>query len=153
MKELIRDYEIPNSGIDDNFKLNSYATFCMDIINLVTKENKGLRLYKVIEWIGEKEFVIDEQSGEKETIAVLSYTARLTDYDIEETPSGQYKKKIKPKKLDKNPVQPPSIQTIDPPSEPKNKKIRYNSKPTKPPKPPKLDIDDGKIIKDSKLVR
>lgn len=88
MLYFTRDYEIPTDGITDQFKINSYASFSMELLNMCKDDNKLLTIYEVIEFIGEKEYsenidITDEEGNISNAIKkvkknVLSYTAVLT---------------------------------------------------------------------------
>lgn len=88
MLNFNRDYEIPEGGITDQFKLNSYASFSMELLNIVKDEKKMITVYEIKEWEGEKEYteiidITDEEGniskGEKRFKKnVISYTAVMT---------------------------------------------------------------------------
>lgn len=88
MLNFTRDYEIPKDGITDQFKINSYASFSMELLNMCKTDNKLLTVYEIIEFIGEKEYsenidVTDEEGNISNAVKkvkknVLSYTAVLT---------------------------------------------------------------------------
>jgi len=155
--QVTRDYEIPDGGITEQFRLNSYANFSMDLINIVRVDNKLIKIYDYSEYQGDKEFeeeidVIDDdgktiKAMKKITRNVLSFTCLISNND-KVVKNGKYKavkeKRILPK-ID-TPELYEHVQDIqDKPNQPKKEK--------KPPKPPKAPLEDLVPIKDDKLIK
>jgi len=149
MLNFNRDYEIPEGGITDQFKLNSYASFSMELLNIVKDEKKMITVYEIKEWEGEKEYTefIDVKDEEGNIVKaekkfkknVLSYTAVMTS-NIQVVINGKRKAKKHVTPL------PNPAKNIDQ-SKGKNDTPNKPSKPTpepkpkepKEPKPPKTD--------------
>lgn len=102
MLNFNRDYEIPEGGITDQFKLNSYASFSMELLNIVKDEKKMITVYEIKEWEGEKEYteiieVKDEEGNITEAKKkfkknVISYTAVMNS-NIQVIMNGKRKAK------------------------------------------------------------
>lgn len=155
--EVTRDYEILDGGITDQFRLNSYASFSMELLDMVKVDNKLIRIYNFSEFEGEKEYeeeidVIDDdgktiKAMKKIKKNVLSFTVLIGNNDkiVENGKTKVVKTKRKLPKIDE-PIpytQIPDIQ--DKPSPPK-KPIEI-----KPPKDKKGN--DTVPIKDEKLKK
>jgi len=154
--EFTRDYEIPDGGITDQFKLNSYASFSMELIDMVKVDNKIINIYSVEEWQGEKEYeeeidVIDDDGKTIKAVKkvmknVLSYKALLTNNDkvVKDGRIKPIKHKRKLPKID-DPIPYPHVPDVqNKPSQPKIPKEEN---------PPKTKTDDNPSIpiKDEKL--
>lgn len=91
MLNFIKDYEIPIDGMTDEFKLNTYANFSMELLNLCKIDKKLLTIYEIKEWEGEKQYTeiieVKDDDGNISTAEkkikknVFSYTAILTSND------------------------------------------------------------------------
>lgn len=151
MLNFNKDYEIPEEGITDQFKINSYASFAMELLNIVKDEKKMITVYEINEWQGEKEYTeIIEVKDENNNITnaekkikknVLSYTAVMTS-NVQTVINGKRKakkhKRILPnpnKNIDKRdlgkdiPVKPPKPEP-EPEPEPKPKKPKDHTEDT-----------------------
>jgi len=143
MLNFNRDYEIPEDGITDQFKLNSYASFSMELLNIVKDEKKMITVYEIKEWEGEKEYtefidVTDEDGNitkaeKKFKKNVISYTAVMNS-NIQVVINGKRKAKKQIRPLpnpDKNKDQSDSGKDVSKkPSQP-----TPEPKPNKPTKP------------------
>lgn len=144
MLNFVKDFEIPEEGITDQFKINSYASFAMELLNIVKDEKKMITVYEINEWQGEKVYseiidITDEDGniskGEKKFKKnVLSYTA-IMNSNVQVVINGKRKAKkhVTPlPNLDKNIDQSDSGKDIST----KPSKPTPEPKP-KEPKPPK----------------
>lgn len=156
--EFTRDYEIPDGGITDQFRLNSYASFSIELINMVKVDNKLIRVYDFSEFEGEKEYeeeidVIDDDGNTIKAVKkvkknVLSFTSKISTDDkvMKDGTIRPIKHKRKLPKID-DPI--PYVPVPDPQDKP--------SPPKKPieVKPPKNKTDDNNVtpVKDEKLKK
>lgn len=149
MLNFNKDYEIPEEGMTDQFKINSYASFAMELLNLCKNDKKLLMIYEINEWQGEKEYteiieVKDEDGNISEAAktvkkGVLSYTAVMTS-NVQTVINGKRKAK-KHKRVLPNPDlnRDQSNLSKDVPTKPPKP---LNPKPEPKPKKPKDHTED-----------
>jgi len=162
MLEFTRDFEIPSTGITDQFKINSYASFTMELLNIVKDDKKRITIYDINEWEGEKNYretinIKDENDNVTEATTtvkknVLSYKAILTS-NLQTVVNSKRKVVKQVRKLPNLDLEPqhskPTI--IDIPENPKPPKPPKEPEEPKP-KPPKEPPEPTEPIKDNKVI-
>lgn len=155
-----RDFEIPQDGINDKFKINAYSSFAIELLNMVKEDKKLIKIYEIKEWQGEKEYdeaiqIKDENDNiingiKKIKKNVISYIALLSSNDKRIVNSKKLSIKRR-RKLPKIEKQSTNLEIKD--DAPISIKPSAPVKLPKPVKPPKVSNNDTIPSENSKLVK